>query len=170
MSSTDAGCNGCPLSSSFWPMMGCAASIIFSSIGSAYGTAKSGVAIGTGGIIHPAGTMKNTLSVIMSSVISIYGLITVVVIIVNAKDTTDFYSGFAQFAGGLCTGLTGLASGLALGVSGVPSAKGTSVQPALFVASLQIMVFASALSIYGLIMGLLLAMKKGQFDCTCWPY
>ncbi|KAJ2977967.1 hypothetical protein NUW58_g7644 [Xylaria curta] len=50
----------CPVYASFFGVMGCAASIIFTVIGASYGTAKSAGAIFSSGIIRPDRLMQNT--------------------------------------------------------------------------------------------------------------
>lgn len=73
----------CPMSGVFWSFLGEFLSVSLASFGSAYGTAKAGVGMGTGGLINPGPLTKLTLPVIMAGVLSIYGLITMLVI--NAK-------------------------------------------------------------------------------------
>ncbi len=51
--------------SPFFGAMGCAAAIVFSCFGAAYGTAKSGVGIAAMGVMRPEMVMKNVVPVIM---------------------------------------------------------------------------------------------------------
>ena len=51
--------------SPFFGAIGCAASIIFSCFGAAYGTAKSGVGIAAMGVMRPELIMKNVIPVVM---------------------------------------------------------------------------------------------------------
>ena len=53
---------------------------LFSDIGAAYGTAKSGVGIASMGVMHPGLVMKNIIPVVMAGVLGIYGLIVAVII------------------------------------------------------------------------------------------
>ena len=55
--------------------MGIVASVIFSNLGAGYGTAKSGVAICSIGVLKPHLIFKSLVPVIMSGVLGIYGLI-----------------------------------------------------------------------------------------------
>ncbi|KAJ4254729.1 H(+)-transporting V0 sector ATPase subunit c [Fusarium falciforme] len=50
----------CPMYASFFGAMGCAFSIVFTTIGAAYGTAKSAGAIFQSGILRPDMLMQNT--------------------------------------------------------------------------------------------------------------
>ncbi|KAL2680830.1 hypothetical protein Neosp_008433 [[Neocosmospora] mangrovei] len=50
----------CPMYASFFGAMGCAVSIVFTTFGAAYGTAKSAGAIFQSGILRPDMLMQNT--------------------------------------------------------------------------------------------------------------
>ena len=53
---------------------------VFIDLGSAYGTAKSGVGIQSMGIMHPQLVMRNMIPIIMSGVLPIYGLIIAIIL------------------------------------------------------------------------------------------
>merc|ERR1712087_99608 len=95
----------------------------------------------------------------MAGVLGIYGLITAVII--NGKiKVTDGYSafqGYAHLASGLTVGLSSLAAGMAIGVVGDAGVRGNAQQPKLFVGMILILIFAEALGLYGLIVGLVVA-------------
>jgi V-type H+-transporting ATPase proteolipid subunit len=55
--------------------MGCAAAVIFTSFGAAYGTAKSGVGICAMGVMRPELIMKSVVPPVMAGIIGIYGLV-----------------------------------------------------------------------------------------------
>ena len=65
----------------------------------------------------------------------------------------------AHFGGGLACGLSGLAAGLAIGIVGDTCTRASAEQPKLFVGMVLILIFAEALGLYGLIVGLILASK-----------
>ena len=50
-------------------------------MGAAYGTARSGIGIGSLGTRRPGLVMKNIIPVVMSGVLAIYGLIVAVILI-----------------------------------------------------------------------------------------
>jgi len=50
-------------------------------MGAAFGTAKSGVAIGAMGVLRPENVMRSIIPVVMAGVIGIYGLIVSVIIV-----------------------------------------------------------------------------------------
>jgi F0F1-type ATP synthase membrane subunit c/vacuolar-type H+-ATPase subunit K len=68
-------------------------------------------------------------------------------------------SAMAHFGGGLACGLSGLAAGLAIGIVGDSMTRASAEQPKLFVGMVLILIFAEALGLYGLIVGLILASK-----------
>lgn len=101
----------------------------------------------------------------MAGVLGIYGLI-IAVIIANAvtppaheKPSYSWFSGTAHFGGGLACGLSALAAGLAIGITGDCLTRASAEQPKLFVGMVLILIFAEALGLYGLIVGLILASK-----------
>ena len=63
--------------------MGAAVALIFSNLGAAYGTGKSGMGISALGVGKPDLVMKSIVPVVMAGVLGIYGLI-IAVIIANA--------------------------------------------------------------------------------------
>jgi V-type H+-transporting ATPase proteolipid subunit len=130
--------------------------------------------------------MKSIVPVVMAGVLGIYGLIVAVIIGTNGKacladvavslwpvltpcspppnavDPTKnytFFDGFAQLASGLSCGLAGLAAGMAIGIVGDAGVRATAQQPKLFVGMILILIFAEALALYGLIVGIILSQK-----------
>jgi len=144
----------------FFSFMGAVSALAFACIGAAYGTAKSGVGVCTMGIMRPELVMRSIIPVVMAGVIGIYGLIIAVIVGTSVDKTTEIFQGLAQLAAGLCVGLTGLAAGMAIGIVGDAGVRATAQQPRLFVGMILILIFAEALGLYGLIIGLVLAIKK----------
>jgi V-type H+-transporting ATPase proteolipid subunit len=62
---------------------------------------------------------------------------------------------------GLACGLSGLAAGFSIGIIGDSGLRAYGQQPRLFTAMVLTLIFAEALAIYGLIIGLTLAIKSG---------
>merc|ERR1711869_25612 len=139
----------------------------------AYGTAKSGVGLSSMGVMRPDLVMRSIIPVVMAGVLGIYGLITAVII--NGKldklDSYSAYSGYAHLSAGLCVGMSSLAAGLAIGIVGYAGVRANAQEPKLFVGMILILIFAGALGLYGLIVGLVVASgasQKGEGLCT--PY
>lgn len=159
----------CPMGGVFWSYFGMAISVVLASFGSAFGTAKAGAGMATGGLINPGPLTKLTLPVIMAGVLSIYGLITMLVI--NSKVTMyplgmPYYVGYAHFAAGLSTGVASLAAGIAIGCAGQTACKCVAQQPNLFVVMIIVLIFGEALALFGLIVSLLLT-NMGVDASTC---
>merc|ERR1712216_596246 len=98
----------------------------------------------------------------MGGVLGIYGLIISVIIAnsVNADGYSSF-SSYAHLAGGLACGLSGLAAGIAIGIVGDAGVRASAQQQKLYVGMVLILIFAEALGLYGLIVGLILTSKEG---------
>jgi len=85
-----------------------------------------------------------------------------------AKNYT-YFDGFAQLASGLSCGLAGLAAGMAIGIVGDAGVRATAQQPKLFVGMILILIFAEALALYGLIVGIILSQKHSAGAITTPP-
>ena len=153
---------------------GASVALIMSSIGSAYGTGKAGIGISSIGVEKPELVMKSIIPVVMAGVLGIYGLIIAVIIAdgvkpFSASGGTSFsdysaYSGFAHLAAGLVCGLSGVAAGIAIGIVGDAGVRAVALQPKVYVGMVLILIFAEALGLYGLIVGLILAARTSS-DC-----
>ncbi|CAG9837529.1 unnamed protein product [Diabrotica balteata] len=147
-----------PVYGPFFGVMGAAAAIIFSSLGAAYGTAKSGTGIAAMSVMRPELIMKCIIPVVMAGIIAIYGLVIAVLISGNIQDSSTYslYSGFVHLGAGLSVGFSGLAAGFAIGIVGDAGVRGTAQQPRLFVGMILILIFAEVLGLYGLIVAIYL--------------
>jgi len=157
----------CPTYSPFFGVMGATAAMVFSALGAAYGTAKSGTGIAAMSVMRPELIMKSIIPVVMAGIIAIYGLV-VSVLIANGMGTPTAYSlfaGFIDLGAGLAVGISGLAAGFAIGIVGDSGVRGTAQQPKLFVGMILILIFAEVLGLYGLIVGLILKTQSTTFPC-----
>jgi V-type H+-transporting ATPase proteolipid subunit len=149
----------------FFGFMGASSALVFACFGAAYGTAKSGVGIASMGVMRPELVMKSIVPVVMAGVLGIYGLIIAVIISTGINQTADkpyyLFDGYAHLAAGLACGLAGLAAGMAIGIVGDAGVRANAQQPKLFVGMILILIFAEALALYGLIVGIILASKAG---------
>ncbi|KAI0456155.1 V-type ATPase [Xylaria acuta] len=147
--------------------MGCAASIIFTVIGASYGTAKSAGAIFSSGIIRPDRLMQNTLCAIMAQILSIYGLVSSVIIQGDLEEKMPLYQGFMQFGAGISVGLCGLAAGFAIGIVGDAGVRASTQQPRLYIGMVLILIFAEVLGLYGVVVCVLMLTKSKQNVTQC---
>lgn len=98
--------------------MGVTSAIVFANLGSAYGTAKTGVGICSMAVLRPELIFKSIIPVVMAGILGIYGLIVGVLLSIKIKDDIDFADGYKILGAGLCCGLSSLAAGLAIGIVG----------------------------------------------------
>jgi len=149
-----------PIYSSFFGVMGASSAMVFSALGAAYGTAKSGTGIAAMSVMRPELIMKCIIPVVMAGIIAIYGLVVAVLVAGDIKpDNYPLYKGFMHLGAGLSVGLSGLAAGFAIGIVGDAGVRGTAQQPRLFVGMILILIFAEVLGLYGLIVALILSTK-----------
>ncbi|XP_071846999.1 V-type proton ATPase 16 kDa proteolipid subunit c-like [Apostichopus japonicus] len=143
----------------FFGSMGATAAIVFSALGAAYGTAKSGTGVAAMSVMRPELIMKSMVPVVMAGIVAIYGLV-VAVVVINGIDTDySLYKSFMHLGAGLSVGLSGMAAGFAIGIVGDSGVRGTAQQPRLFVGMILILIFAEVLGLYGLIVALILSTK-----------
>merc|ERR1712032_1653078 len=117
--------------------------------------------------------MRSIIPVVMAGVLGIYGLITSVIIngtIQNQKNAYSAYLGYAHFAAGLTVGFSALAAGTAIGIVGDSGVRANSQQSKLFVPMILILIFAEALGLYGLIVGLVVSSGAGSTKGLCQEY
>merc|ERR1712123_104544 len=137
--------------------------MVFSAMGAAYGTAKSGTGIAAMAVMRPEAIMKSIIPVVMAGIVAIYGVVVAVLIagqLEPAGDKYTLYRGFVHLGAGLSVGLSGLAAGYAIGVVGDAGFRGTAQQPRLFVGMILILIFAEVLGLYWLIVAIFLYAKK----------
>jgi len=154
-----------PMYSPFFGVMGAGATaaMVFSAMGAAYGTAKSGTGIAAMAVMRPEAIMKSIIPVVMAGIVAIYGVVVAVLIagqLQPAGPDYNLFKGFVHLGAGLSVGLSGLAAGYAIGVVGDAGVRGTAQQPRLFVGMILILIFAEVLGLYGLIVAIFLYAKK----------
>ena len=109
--------------------------------------------------------MKSIIPVVMAGVLGIYGLIIAVIIGSSIKPPTSTgavytsFAGFAHLSSGLACGLSGMAAGIAIGIVGDAGVRAAAQQSKLYVGMVLILIFAEALGLYGLIVGLILPQR-----------
>jgi len=155
-----------------WANMGVAFGLGLSVIGAAWGIFACGSSILGASIKAPRIRSKNLISVIFCEATAIYGVI--IAIILSAKIqqeikgkgqytgqeyewTKEYFAGYAVFAAGLAVGATNLGSGIAVGVAGSSCAIADAQDASLFVKILIVEIFASALGIFGVIVGIIIS-------------
>merc|ERR1740120_82002 len=119
--------------------------------------------------------MRSIIPVVMAGVLGIYGLITAIIINGKVQSTGaekyPAFLGYAHLGAGLTVGMSSLAPGLAIGIVGDGGVRANAQQPRLFVGMILILIFAEALGLYGLIVGLVVASTaegKGKNLCSSY--
>lgn len=74
------------------------------------------------------------------------------------------FSGYAHLSAGLSCGLSGLGAGLAIGIVGDAGVRANGIQDKLFVPMVLILIFAEALGLYGLIVGIILSQQTSECE------
>merc|ERR1719367_874857 len=135
--------------------------MVFSALGAAYGTAKSGTGIAAMSVMRPELIMKSIIPVVMAGIIAIYGLVVAALIAnkISSDGSYTLFNSFTHLGAGLSVGLSGLAAGYAIGIVGDAGVRGTAQQPRLFVGMILILIFAEVLGLYGLIVAIYLYAK-----------
>ncbi|XP_034244069.1 V-type proton ATPase 16 kDa proteolipid subunit-like [Thrips palmi] len=149
-----------PMYAPFFGVIGAASAVVFSALGAAYGTAKSGTGIAAMAVMRPEQIMKCIIPVVMAGIVAIYGLVVAVLIATTLdRDSYTLFKGFMHLGAGLAVGFSGLAAGFAIGIVGDSGVRGTAQQPRLFVGMILILIFAEVLGLYGLIIAVFLFAK-----------
>ncbi|GAA5990596.1 hypothetical protein JCM11641_007798 [Rhodosporidiobolus odoratus] len=156
-----------------WAMTGVGLNIGLSVAGAGWGIWITGASILGGSVRTPRIRTKNLISIIFCEVVGIYGVITAIVFsaklsaspnLATLYTARNYYTGYSLFWGGLTTGMCNLLCGVAVGISGSNAALADAADPQLFVKILVIEVFSSILGLFGLIVGLLVSGKAGDFS------
>lgn len=112
---------------------------------------------------------KNLVSIIFCEATAIYGVILAIILLNKISspkdkiqyypDTWDmanfFFAGYGVFWSGCSVGFTNIASGISVGIAGSSCALADAQDESLFVKILIVEIFASALGIFGIIVGII---------------
>ena len=121
---------------------------------------------------------KNLISVILCEACGIFGLIIALLVYQQKRvngSWDDIYfsresyqiaenSGYAAFWVGILVGLSNLWCGICVGVLGSSTALVTAQNGTTFISMLVVIIFASAIGLYGVIIGIIVNTQSGN-----WP-
>ncbi|CAP95190.1 Pc21g02930 [Penicillium rubens Wisconsin 54-1255] len=146
-----------------WANIGIASCIGFSVVGAAWGIFLTGSSIVGGGVRAPRIRTKNLISIIFCEVVAIYGVIMAIVFSSKLSPvpeggihtSSNYYTGYAVFWGGISVGICNLICGISVGINGSGAALADAADPSL-----------SVLGLFGLIVGLLVAQKAAVLEAA----
>ncbi|KAG8415056.1 hypothetical protein J3458_008938 [Metarhizium acridum] len=101
----------------------------------------------------------------MAQILSIYGLVSAVIMSNGIREKMPAHTGFLQLGAGMAVGLCGLAAGFAIGIIGDAGVRASNQQPRLYVGMVLILIFAEVLGLYGVIVSILM-ITKSTLDVT----
>eukprot|EP00923_Selenidium_pygospionis_P046739 GHVN01080734.1.p2 GENE.GHVN01080734.1~~GHVN01080734.1.p2 ORF type:complete len:197 (-),score=11.59 GHVN01080734.1:1243-1809(-) len=165
----------------YWASIGLATSLTASVGGAAWGIFLTGSSLVGAAVRAPRIRSKNLVSIIFCEAVAIYGLIMAVILTNQFTAQEDFHpldssatglrlanmkhnvkAGWGIFWTGMSVGFSNLVCGIAVGVAGSGCALGDAQRPELFVKILVVEIFASAIGLFGVVVGIFQA-QASQF-------
>ena len=143
----------------FWGWGGVAIAMTFSNLGTAYGTAKSGMGIASLAVTRPHLAFKAIIPIIMAGILSIYGLISAVLLSgrVKLEPTATPAQPILLLGAGMLCGFSNISAGYAIGLVGEQGVKFFAINEAIFVALILILIFAEVLGLFGMISSIIIS-------------
>lgn len=155
----------------FWSSLGMFMSISMSVLGAAWGIFSTGSSLLGAALRAPQITSKNLISIIFCEAAAIYGVIVTIILQTKVESVEKqpdgfftlgaMFSGYSILTAGLTTGFANLACGICVGIVGSSCALADALNSTLFVKILVVEIFASALGLFGVIVGIIIS---GQAD------
>ena len=155
-----------------WGGIGCGISIGLSIMGAAWGILTTASSLSGACIAAPDIRSKNLISIIFCEAVAIYGIILAIILTGKMEagagqldPATGGYiyktlaGGYTLFAAGITVGLGNMACGISVGIVGSSCAIADAHHSSLFVKILVIEIFASALGIFAVSVGILMSQK-----------
>eukprot|EP00761_Pharyngomonas_kirbyi_P011870 gb/GECH01011896.1/.p1 GENE.gb/GECH01011896.1/~~gb/GECH01011896.1/.p1 ORF type:complete len:222 (+),score=34.23 gb/GECH01011896.1/:1-666(+) len=151
--------------------LGMGLTIALSVVGAAWGIFMTGSSVTGACVRAPHIRTKNLISVIFCEAVAIYGIIMSIIMQTKYVSWYDsdssahpplksvMHAGYTLFGVGLTVGLGNVACGVSVGIVGSSCAIADAANSSLFVKILIIEIFASALGIFSIIVGIVMQAK-----------
>ena len=152
-----------------WASLGVAFAFGLSVLGAGWGILITGTSLVGAAVKVPRVRTKNLISILFCEAVALFGVIASIVLLNRlepncALNAVNYFTGYAMFWSGLTVGYTDLVCGVAVGVIGSSTVLADAHNPVLFVKILIVEIFASAIGLFGLIVGFVLFVKTDTFS------
>jgi len=127
----------------------------------AWGMFITGTSLLGAGVKAPRIRSRNLISIVFCEAVAIYGIIMAIILQGKMGQTESPYTqnnlaaGYSVFWSGITVGVSNLCCGIAVGITGSGCALADAQDSNLFVKILVIEIFASALGLFGVVVGIL---------------